>query len=73
VGETQEPADDIERQLRIELMRANIENKRADTRYKLDLSRWEPWKVLAAGFGAGAAMMAAAVGLVAAVFPCPRP
>ena len=49
-------------------MKADIENKRADTRYKLDLSRWEPWKVLAAGLGAGAAIMAAAVGLVAAVF-----
>jgi hypothetical protein len=49
-------------------MRSDIENKKADTRYKLDLSRWEPWKVLAAGLGAGAAIMAAAVALVAGPF-----
>lgn len=61
-------ASDIETQLRIDLMRADIDNKQADTRYKLDLARWEPWKVLAAGMGAGAAIMAAAVGLVAALF-----
>ena len=54
---------DEERQLRMELMRADIANKQADTRYKMDLSRWEPWKVLALGLGAGAGIMAAAVTL----------
>lgn len=48
-------------------MHAEIENKRADSRYKPDLLRWEPWKVVVAGFGAGAATMAAAMALVVGV------
>jgi len=47
-------------------MRADIANKEADTKYKLDLSRYEPWKVVAVAFGAGAAIMGAAVALVTA-------
>lgn len=56
-----------ERQLRIELMVADIRNKNADTAYKDGLARWEPWKVLATGFAAGAATLTAAAGLLAIV------
>ncbi len=57
-----------EQQLRIELMRADISNKQADTAYKLGLLRYEPWKVVAVAFGAGAAVMGASVALVTAAF-----
>lgn len=59
--------DHIEQQLRIELMAADIENKRADTDYKRTMMRWEPWKAMAVAAGAGAtftlAMIALATGL----------
>jgi hypothetical protein len=32
----------------MELMQADIENKQADTRYKVTLTRVEPWKVIIA-------------------------
>jgi len=60
-------ATDEEHQLRIDLMRADISNKQADTAYKLGLLRYEPWKVVAVAFGAGAAIMGASVALVTAV------
>ncbi len=47
-------------------MRADISNKQADTAYKLGLLRYEPWKVVAVAFGAGAAVMGASVALVSA-------
>ncbi|HSR78755.1 MAG TPA: hypothetical protein VLN57_19425 [Xanthobacteraceae bacterium] len=50
--------------MRIELMQADIENKRADTDYKRGLLRFEPWKLGFAAFGAGAAVMAALVALL---------
>ena len=50
-------------QLRIEQMKADIANKEADTQYKRGLLLWEPWKVLAAGIGAGAAIMVAATAI----------
>ncbi len=57
-----------EQQLRIERMRADISNKPADTAYKLGLLRYEPCKVVAVAFGAGAAVMGASVALVTAAF-----
>jgi hypothetical protein len=45
--------EDEERRLRIELMQADIENKRADTDYKRGLLRFEPWKIVIAAFAAG--------------------
>ena len=60
--------DDEERALRMELMKADIANKQADTAYKEGLLRYEPWKVVGVAFGAGAAVMGAAVALVSAFF-----
>lgn len=58
-------SEDVElRQLRIELMTADIRNKNADTAYKDGLARWEPWKVVMAGFAAGAATLTAAMGMI---------
>ncbi len=48
-------------------MIADIRNKNADTAYKDGLARWEPWKVLATGFAAGAATLTAAIGLLALI------
>ncbi len=62
-----EPTNDIEQQLRTELLRADIENKPADTAYKNELSRWEPWKVVFLAFRAGAGTVAAIVGLMTAI------
>jgi hypothetical protein len=42
--------------LRIEPMRADLENKQADTRYKITLTRVEPWKVIIAAVIAAAAI-----------------
>lgn len=53
-----------ERQLRIEQMRADIDNKRADTEYKRGLLRYEPWKVALTGLGAGAALTLAMIALL---------
>ncbi len=50
------------------LLRADIANKQADTAYKNVLVRMEPWKAMALAFGAGAAVMGTAVGLMAAIF-----
>ncbi|MGD0107069.1 MAG: hypothetical protein ABSC06_23980 [Rhodopila sp.] len=49
-------------------MKADIANKQADTEYKEGLLRYEPWKVVGVAFGAGAAVMGAAVALVSAFF-----
>ena len=38
---------------------AHIDNMRADTQYKLDLSKYEPWKIVIAAFGAGAGVVLA--------------
>lgn len=51
-----EPTELDERRLRMELMRADIENKQADTRYKLTLTRVEPWKLVIAAVIAAAAI-----------------
>jgi hypothetical protein len=60
---------DAERQeLKDRLLMADLANKTADTAYKNVLVRIEPWKAMAIAFGAGAAVMGAAVGLVAAIF-----
>ena len=57
-------SDDLERQLRIELMRADITNKTADTAYKTKLTEWEPWKAMAVAAGAGAGLMGVVIGLL---------
>jgi hypothetical protein len=56
--------DEDERRVRIELMQADIDNKRADTAYKRGLLHYEPWKVAFAAFGDGAAVTAALVALL---------
>ncbi len=63
--QTAAPDEQPERQLRIELMKADISNKNTDSAYKLQLTRWEPWKAMSVAFGAGAAAMAAATTLAA--------
>jgi hypothetical protein len=57
-------SDDEERQLRIELMRTQIENLKADTTYKRRLADYEPWKIVLGGFLSGAATLGAIVGLL---------
>ena len=44
-------------------MRADIDNKGADTAYKQGLLAYEPWKVAFAAFATGAALVGAIVGL----------
>jgi hypothetical protein len=46
---------------KLEQIMADIENKRADTRYKNALAFWEPWKVFTAMFTACAAFFAAGI------------
>jgi hypothetical protein len=48
-------------------MRADIENKQADTRYKRRLADWEPWKVMALAAGAGATFTLAVIAVVTAI------
>jgi hypothetical protein len=59
--------DEEERRLRIELMQADIENKRIDTRYKKTLADWEPWKAMAVAAGAGATLMLALIAIITAL------
>jgi hypothetical protein len=57
--------DDVEmRQLRVDLMKADISNKQADTEYKRGLLRFEPWKLAFTAFGAGAAAVIALIALL---------
>jgi hypothetical protein len=49
--------DDEERELRIELMKTQIEHLRGQI-------TWEPWKIVIAAFGAGAAVMGATIGVL---------
>lgn len=56
-----------ERELKVQLMIADIKNKNADSAYKEGLLRYEPWKVAAAGFAAGAGLLAAAIALLGAL------
>lgn len=65
--------DDEERSLRIELMAADIENKRADTDYKRTLRRWEPWKVIIAATAATAALAGFAGYRIGVATPPPAP
>ena len=48
--------DAIERELKVAQMRADIENKQADTDYKKGLIKYEPWKVVVSAFAASAAV-----------------
>jgi hypothetical protein len=59
--------DDQERELRITLMTAQIENLKSDTAYKKGLLQYEPWKVVAAAAGAGAAFATAVLALGIAI------
>jgi hypothetical protein len=58
---------DEERELRMAQMRADIENKGADTTYKRRLADYEPWKLAVSGMVAGAALMGALVALLTLV------
>lgn len=57
--------EDDERELRMELMRAEIANKNSDTLLKEEQRRWEPWKALSAAFGAGVAVASGLIALAA--------
>ena len=57
-------SEEDERGIRIDLMIADTENKRADTEYKRGLLRFEPWKLAFTAFGAGAAFVVALVALL---------
>ncbi len=46
-------------------MRADLENKRADTGLKLEQTRWDPWKAMSAAFGAGIAVASGLIGATA--------
>jgi hypothetical protein len=54
--------DDDERRLKVELMIADIDNKRADTEYKHGLLRWEPWRLVITAVAAGGVIGGALVG-----------
>ena len=51
--------EQVERELRIALMQADIANEAADTALKNEQRRWEPWKMLATAAGASAALFGA--------------
>jgi hypothetical protein len=54
---------DEERRLKILIMRAELDNKRADTEHKRGLAKYEPWKVVIGAFTAGAAVVGGMVAL----------
>jgi RsiW-degrading membrane proteinase PrsW (M82 family) len=54
-------------ELKMAVMQAELENKRADTAYKNGLLKYEPWKVVLASFLSGAAVLGAIVGLLTAI------
>ena len=56
--------DEVERQLRIELMQSQIDHNRVNLERLRQEMRWEPWKALA-GILAGVAAMAAVILAVA--------
>jgi hypothetical protein len=60
-----EASFDDERQLRIELLKAQIDHTRVDMAKLQREMRWEPWKALAAIIGAAAAMGATTLALAA--------
>ncbi len=47
---------DGDRELKVDLMRAGLANKNAETALKREHVRWEPWKALSAAFGSGVAV-----------------
>ena len=53
-------SDDIERQLRVELMTVQI-------KLFSEQVKWEPWKAMAVAAGAGAGLMAAVTAIVTAL------
>lgn len=50
--------DDEERELKAQLMTADIANKNADTAYKQGLLRYEPWRIVITALAAGGALFA---------------
>jgi F0F1-type ATP synthase assembly protein I len=58
-------AEDEERALRMDQMRADIANKQADTKLKDEQRRWEPVKAMSAAFGAGVAFASGLIALAA--------
>ncbi len=46
------------------VMRADLENKQADTAYKLGLLRYEPWQVFTTAIAASAALFGAIGGVI---------
>ena len=56
---------DDDRQLKVDLMRADLANKTADTMLKREQIRWEPWKALSAAFGAGIAVASGLMAIIA--------
>jgi hypothetical protein len=57
--------EDEERQLRIELMKAQIDHTRVDMAKLQREMRWEPWKAMAALLAGTAAMAGAILALAA--------
>jgi hypothetical protein len=58
---------EAEWELKMAVMQADLENKRADTTLKRRLGDYEPWKIVLASMTAGAAMLgsgAALLGLI---------
>jgi len=51
-------------ELKMAVMRADLANKEADTRYKRRLTDVEPWKLVLGAFLSGAATVGAIVGLL---------
>jgi hypothetical protein len=60
-----EAEDREERDLRIELMKAQIDHTRVDMAKLAREMRWEPWKAMAAMFAGTAAMAGAILALAA--------
>ncbi len=59
--------DDEERELRLELMMGQIDKGRLDIERVRQEMRMEPWKLVILAFGAGAATVAAIIGLMTAI------
>jgi len=54
-------------ELKMAVMRADLANKEADTRLKRRLTDLEPWKIVLAAAGAGAALAGAVLALGIAI------
>jgi hypothetical protein len=59
-----EASTNEERELRMELMRADIAAKKADAALKTQQMRWEPWKVVMTAMAAGSGLTLALLALL---------